>query len=155
MQERERVLAYLEKLYISTHFVEGDWTFQRFARNLYKVFPHDGLSNRIVMTGADKTTEIFIPFPFRWLRVHIYHTDNADSASSDALNLMIKRLATKTGHPSTFSEILFATTGETDSWLTVPFGIGFEYEAGIWQLTLNSTNTDRVYPVLYLQKMED
>jgi hypothetical protein len=34
------------------------------------------------------------------------------------------------------------------------FGEGFEYEAGTYNLILNTTNTDLIFPVFYIQKLE-
>ena len=132
--------------------IMGGWTFQRFARNIYKATrttaPHS-----ITMTGSDVTTQLQIPFPHRILRMHCYHTDSA-YAESDIPMAVILRRRVATVTPAKFSEDLFNEDNINVSKMTEVFGEGFEYEAGIYDVILNTTSTHLIFPMFYIQKLE-
>ena len=136
------------------YYHEGVWTFQRIGKNIWKIYitksPHS-----ITMKGSDVTTELHIPFIHRWLRIHFFHTDSSYDAvtGGDRLNILLKRTA-GTLTPQKFEEYLYKETGLTSARITEVFGESFEYESGIHQLVLNSTSTNLVFPVFYIQKLE-
>jgi len=130
----------------------GGWTFKRIGKNIYKIY-RELSPYSITMTGADVTTKLPIPFPHRILRMHIYHTDSAYAASVDALDVILRRAAGSLT-PEKFEEDLFNESGIVLSKVTEVFGEGFEYEAGIYDVILNSTATDLIFALFYVQKLE-
>jgi len=127
------------------------WTFKRIGKNIYKIYVTAD-PNSITMTGSDVKTQLKIPFPHRILRMHLYHTNSAYAASTNALTIILRRSAS-TLTPAKFVEDLFNGSA-TASKISEVYGEGFEYEAGIYDLILNSTNTDLIFPIFYLQKLE-
>jgi len=132
--------------------IHGVWTFKRIGKNIFKIYVTAD-PNSITMTGANVTTQLQIPFPHRILRMHLYHTNSAYAASTNALTIILRRSA-GTLTPAKFVEDLFNEDGIIVSKVTEVYGEGFEYEAGIYDLILNSTNTDLIFPIFYLQKLE-
>lgn len=130
----------------------GVWIFKRIGKNIYKIYiklsPYS-----ITMTGANVTTKLPIPFPHRILRMHLYHTDSAYAASTNALTAILRRAAASLT-PERFEEDLFNETGIVASKVSEVYGEGFEYEAGIYDLILNTTNTDLIFAIFYVQKLE-
>ena len=133
--------------------VEGVWTRERIGKNIWKYYitvsPHS-----ITMTGAAVETQLSIPFPHRWMRAHFYHTTSAYVASSDVLDIIIKR-PVGLASPAKFEEYLFAEAKIVDDKVTEVFGEGFEYERGVWVISLSSTATDLIFPIFYVQKLGD
>ena len=133
--------------------VEGVWTRERIGKNIWKY--HITVSpNSITMTGAAVETQLSIPFPHRWLRMHFYHTDSAYAASETELSITIKRPVGLVS-PAKFEEYLFHEEKILDSKITEMFGEGFEYERGVWVVSLLSTATDLIFPIFYVQKLGD
>lgn len=135
------------------HYQVGLWTLERIAKtNLYKVYitvdPH-----AIVMTGADVVTQLHIPFPHRWLRIHFYHTDAAYTISLEYLRITLRR-ELGTMFPVQFADDLFCEFEINAVMLIEKYGEGFEYEAGVYNLILNTTATDLLFPLFYVQKLE-
>jgi hypothetical protein len=131
----------------------GVWTIERIAKtNLYKVYitldPH-----AITMTGLNVVTQLHIPFPHRWLRIHFCHTDAAYAPSLAYLRITLRR-ELGTMFPPLFIDDLFCEFNMNAVLIIEKFGEGFEYEAGTYNLILNTTNTDLIFPVFYIQKLE-
>ena len=135
------------------NFLGAIWTMVRIGNtNIYKVYI-TAAPNGIVMTGAAVTTQIAVPFPHRWLRIHFYHTTIAFVASADALAITLRRPAGAMT-PERFSEDLYNVAATVASRITEVFGGDFEYEAGAYDLILNTTATDLIFPLFYIQKLE-
>ena len=134
-------------------FTIGGWTFKRFAKNFFKIY-RTVSPNTITMTGAAVETQLSIPFPHRWNHVHFYHTTSAYVASSAVLDIIIKRTVGLVT-PAKFEEYLFHEEKILDSKITEMFGEGFEYERGVWVVSLTSTATDLIFPIFYVQKLGD
>jgi len=133
-------------------FTVGDWVFQQVAKNIFKVHwqpdPHG-----IAMTGSDVEKRLNIPFPHRWLRMTFYHTDSSYAVSTDALFIHIYRKAGAIAPLSKLVESLFREHDIVASKITEVWGLAFEYEACDWQLVLNSTSTDIIFPIFYVQRL--
>lgn len=139
--------------YEKEHDLEiNGWTFKRIGKNIYKIY-RTVSPNAITMTGADVTTQLQIPFPHRLLRMHLYHTTSAYVASSGMLTVTLARRET-TLTPERFKENVFYESSIPASIITEVYGEGFEYEAGIYELTLNTNSTDLIFPLFYVQKLE-
>lgn len=133
----------------------GLWTFERLGKtNIYKVYITE-IPHAVAMpaVAADVTTQLQIPWPHKWLRIHFYHTTAAFGVSLTALRVTLRR-AVGIMFPNEFLDELFCEFGITDTIMIEKFGEGFEYESSTWNLILNTTATELVFPVFYIQKME-
>lgn len=134
-------------------YQSGAWTFERIGKtDIYKVYlaidPH-----AVVMTGADVMTQLNIPFPHKWIRIHFYHTTAAFVVSLDYLRITLRR-ELNTMFPIQFSDDLFCEYYINALMTLEVFGEGFQYEAGPYNLILNTTATDLIFPLFYIQKLE-
>ena len=134
------------------YFTEGAWHFDLVAKNIWKIY-YSGASKiaYIAMTGSDVTTELHIPFSHRWNSTHFYHASSANADSHDTLTITIRRPKTK-NTPRLFEEemvvIKTTATKKSDTW-----GEKFEREESTYNIILNTTSTDLVYPVFYVQQL--
>jgi len=101
------------------------------------------------MTGSDVTKELYIGFTHRLLRMHFYHTDSSYAASTDELFVRIERSA-GTLYPLRFEEYLYDKSLIINSRISLLF-TELDYEASVWKFTFNSTNTDLIFPVVYIE----
>lgn len=124
------------------------WTFEHIGQNIWKIYLAVS-PNGITMTGADITRELFVGFTHRLLRLHFYHTDSAYAAATGDLSVNIERSA-GTLNPIRFEEYLYSKVGIINSRISLIFS-GMDYEASLWKFTFNSTNTDLIFPLIYIQ----
>jgi len=138
---------------MAARYLGAVWTMVRIGNtDVYKVYI-TAAPNGIVMTAADVVTQLAIPFPHKWIRIHFYHTTVAYVASVDALAIILRRRA-GTLTPETFSEDLYNEAAVVASRITEVYGGDFTYEAGTYDLTLNTTATHLIFPLFYIQKLE-
>lgn len=129
----------------------GDWIFDNFAQNFIKIYP--AVNDYIAIPAAATITrELRIPFPHRWNSVHLRHTDSSDDDSNNDLDFTIRRPKTK-NTPSQFEEDMFYENDITDPKISEPLGEKYEREASVYDIVFAGTNTDRIYPVFYIQKL--
>jgi hypothetical protein len=133
----------------------GLWTMERIGKtNIYKVYitvdPH---AIAMPAVAADVITQLHIPFPHRWLRTHFYHTDAAYVVSLQYLRITLRR-ELNTMFPVQFADDLFCEFDINAVMIIEKFGEGFEYEAGTYNLILNTNATDLIFPLFYIQKLE-
>jgi len=135
-----------------TYYQEGLWRFDNICKNIWKIFPHP--INYIAMAAGytDQTTELHIKFPHRWISTNFRHTNNADVNSTNALTIIIRRPANK-NIPAGFEEDLYNEINIKASKITELWGEKFEREQGTYDLIFNTANTERVYPVFYVQNL--
>ena len=132
---------------------EGKWKRFHVGKNIWKYIYNSGGVNYIAMTGSDVPTQLHVPFPHRFMRFHLYHTDSSDAASNDALSVTIERPAGTVPTLSKFTDQLFKESYIPASKLIEVFGETFEYEECIWSVVLNSTSTDRIYLEIFVQNL--
>lgn len=134
-------------------YQSGFWMMERIGKtNIYKVYINED-PHAIVMTGADVVTQLQIPFPHRWSRIHFYHTDAAYAVSVNHLRVTLRReIATML--PLQFVDDLFCEYDITAVMMIETFGRGFEYEAGVYNVILNTGATDLIFPLFYIEKLE-
>lgn len=137
------------------YFTEGSWYFDLIGKNIWKI-TYKGASNitYIAMTGSDVTTELHIPFPHRWNSTHFRHADSSNDDSNAKLTITIRRAKTK-NTPAQFEEDMFHIANYQHVKLTELWGEMFEREASTYNVIMNSTSTDRIYLVFYIQKLGD
>lgn len=134
-------------------YQSGVWMLERIAKtNIYKVYL-TAAPPAIVMTGAAVATQLHIPFPHKWLRIHFYHTDAAYAISMAYLRITLRR-AVGVMFPAEFLDELFCEFNINAATITEKFGESFEYEASTWNLILNAAATDLIFPLFYIQKLE-
>jgi len=135
------------------NYLGGVWTMARIGKTNIYIIRVTAAPGTIAMTGNAVITQLTIPFPHRWVRIHFYHMTAVYAASVDALAIILRRTA-GTLTPVRFSEDVFNGAAIVASRITEVFGEAFEYEAGTYDLSLNTTNTDLVLPLFYVQKLE-
>jgi len=124
------------------------WTYEHIGKNIWKIYP-DVDPHSVTMTGSDVTKELYIGFTHRLLRIHFYHTDSSYAASTDELFVRIERRA-GTLYPLRFEEYLYDKSLIINSRISLLF-TELDYEASVWKFTFNSTNTDLIFPVVYIE----
>jgi hypothetical protein len=136
-------------------YQQGFWTIERIGKtNIYKVYiTEEPRAIAMPAVAADVTTQLRIPFAHKWLRIHFYHTTAAYVVATTALRVTLRR-AVGVMLPVQFLDELFCEFDITDVIMIEKFGEGFEYEAGTWNLILNTTATDLVFPLFYIEKLE-
>jgi hypothetical protein len=131
----------------------GLWTLERIGKtNIYKVYLNAD-PPAIVMTGAVVVTQLHIPFAHRWKRIHFYHTTAALVVSQERLRVTLRR-EVNTFVPIQFLDELFCEFDITAVIMIERFGKDFEYEAGVYNVMLNTTATDLMFPLFYIEKLE-
>lgn len=132
----------------------GLWTFERMGKtSIYKVYITADPA-AIAMTGAAVATQLHIPFAHKWIRIHFYHTDATIVAVSTAyLRITLRREVGKM-FPANYLDELFCEFNINQHLIQEQYGEGFEYEACVWTLILNSVATDLIFPLFYVQKLE-
>lgn len=131
----------------------GVWRFERVGKtDIYKVYIAAD-ARYILMTGANVTTQLSIPFPHRWLRIHFYHTQVAGLPAMGYLRISLRR-EVNTFDPNLASDELFCEFNINQHVVQEQFGEGWEYEAGVWTLILNTALNERVAPLFYIQKLK-
>lgn len=134
-------------------FNVGVWTFERIGKtNKYKVYITAD-PNAIVMTGADVTTQLQIPFPHRWGHIHFYHTDAAYAISLAYLRATLRR-EVGTMFPARFSDELFCEFVINSHMFLEMFDEPFYFEASTYNVILNTTVTQLIFPLFYIEKLE-
>jgi len=134
------------------YYNEGGWRFDNICKNIWKIHRHPVNYIDITADYTDVTTELHIKFPHRWNSMHFRHTDNADDDSTSALAITINRPVGK-NVPAQFQEDLFYEIGIKTARITELWGEKFEREQSTYNIVLNTANTDRVYPVFYIQNL--
>jgi len=126
------------------------------GKGVYKVYFESTTSKTryIGMTGSAVTKHLKIPFPHRWIRFQLVHTTSSDVLNNTAFSIEIYK---RQGgiFPTNFKDHLFRAYDLTPQSMGEWFGEGWEYESGEWTIILNGTNTRRIYPLFYIQKIGD
>lgn len=133
----------------------GDWTFKRIGKTNYvEIYPSKEYTNRaITMTGSDVSKQIDIPWTHRICNLKLFHMDSSYDPSTDALAVTLERPQSHIPALSKMHDQPLRKYDVTSSKKIFAFA-DFEVAPippSIWKLTLNSTNTDLVVPVLTIQ----
>lgn len=128
------------------------WEFRRYGEDNYRIFIDQKNNNRIAMTGSDVTTKLNIPFPHQWLRVYLFHTTSSPpTASTDALYVLISRPLEE---PLTyFEDYLWRKYDITVGRYTISFPDTFKYDRGTYDVILNTTSGEYVYPMIKVRRL--
>lgn len=136
-------------------YQSGVWMIERIGKtNIYKVYLQaDPPAIAMPAVAADVTTDLHIPFPHKWLRIHFYHTTAAFVVSQDYQRITLRR-EVGTMFPAQFLDELFCEFYVNAVIMCEAFGDNFKFEAGTYHLILNTTATDLVFPLFYIEKLE-
>lgn len=130
----------------------GVWEYEPFASNLIRIH-YKG--NYITMTGSAVTTEIPIHWPHRIVKIEMNHTDSSDDASTDAWDYKLRRTKGKLAGIGNMQSTILTVTNSAASEILETFGENYEYRASTWDLVMDTTNTDRVYVELTVQRLSN
>lgn len=127
-------------------FKISGWLASFIGKNVYELTPSAGY---ITMTGAAVTRDLKFNFSYRIVRIEWKHTDNSSPPvdSNDSLDFEIKR----SNAVGVFSYIVDGTVLSSD--IAIKLGEGFEYRGSILRLVFDTTNTDRIWPIVTIQKL--
>ncbi len=101
----------------------------------------------IPMTGANVVIEFGILEGHILRRLELKHTDSAKAESIDSLTITFQRRLEMLD--SLLHDLFEETTTKSDK--RVIFGSEYTYPSQFYRLTLNTTNTDRIYPEVYIE----
>ena len=134
-------------------FNSGNWRFERYSGNRYFAYYVATSDNTIAQTGSDVTIQLTVPFPHRLIGFDIHHMSSAYADSADQLNISIKRTLVASfparAQVNLYTDSLFNADG------TEKFGETFEYPPATYDITLNTTSTDKALLIFYFQLLED
>ena len=103
----------------------------------------------IEMKGSDVITEFGILEPHILKKIELKHTDNAKAESTNKLKITIQRRMELLD--SLLMDLYEDLKGTVKSDIRLIFEHNYEYPSQYYRLTLNTTNTDRIYPELYIE----
>ena len=131
----------------------GTWIFQFVAQNIWKIYYDSAGTQYIAQTGSDVTKELSIPWSHRWNSIHFRHANSANADAVTVLKVIVRRPTGK-NVPATFQEDMFYDDSVMVATVSENFGEMFEREASVYNVVTNTTSTDRVTPVFYVQKLD-
>lgn len=107
------------------------------------------LKNKYVeMTGANVVVDFAILEGHILRRLELKHTDNVKAESADSLLITFQR---RLELLDSLLHDLFEETACVRSDKRVIFGSEYAFPSQYYRLTFNTTNTDRIYPELYIK----
>jgi len=117
------------------------------GKRIYKMIPDD---NYFTCTNAAVNHDFQIAEPHRLINMEVQHTAAAGTLSTDALTWSFNRME---GSEMPNAVPLESVSESTQSNFHVTFGEKWEKDKGQYRFIENSTNTDRVYVILYIQML--
>lgn len=125
----------------------GDFSVRNLGLNKYELAPlaSDGY---IVQTGAAVTTYLELPVAHELIRVELKHTDNVDADSVDALTYSIARRAT-----GNIFLVLASGAAVVVADIIETFGEDYPFGSSYYRLVTDTTNTDRIYPIVIIEAL--
>lgn len=112
----------------------------------------------IAQTGSDITKILDIPFTFALRRVHLTHRDSSNDLCYDEMEIRVERPRGGVTESKFAQDVIHQEEDITDyhylmTWEHLNEG-GLVFEAGTFQLVLNTTSTDRVTPIIYIKRLD-
>lgn len=138
---------------IQRTFKLNGWQYENIGKNLWRIY-RQASPYSITMTGSNKTTQLRIPWMHRWVRLHLYHTDSSKDASTDELDVILRRGVGTIPPILDFVDDLYARADITQSKIIKVFGEDYKFEASTWSIILNSTSTDLVFVLVYVEQLK-
>jgi len=132
------------------------WIFQNFAPNRYLIFidPKVVSDSAITMlgVGTEVTKKLHIPFSHRLVFIWIHHLTSSYADTRTYTNFkMVRSVQNRT--PSKLAEYIIAKIGIRAYTSAFKCGETFERPDSTYSLTLESANTDKIIPVIYVQNI--
>lgn len=126
---------------------EADWKIAYLGKKQYLFTLKD---EYVLMTGSPVNLDFGIIKAHRLIKVELKHTNSAKTESIDALDITFQRKMEKLG---SLLHDLFEESGIIKSDIRLLFGEKYEYLSQYYRLTLDTTETDRIYLEVYVQLM--
>jgi len=127
----------------------GNFDVKHIVGNIY-LLTLRGETKYIGQTGAVVTTHLTLPHVHRLLKLELKHTDNVDADNTDALAYYFNHIGIgnlfytlRGAAAATIADIL--ETFEDDLYI---------HPNTVYQLVTNTTNTHRLYVMLYIESLE-
>lgn len=133
----------------------GDFRFRHIGGNHIIIYPDPNkfTYSCIPMTGSAVKKFIDISYLHRIVKLVLIHLSSAYAKSTDDLTVTLELEQKRSIISPYFTDKLFSEAHIEKAEFIENFGEEFEYEPRVWSLSLTSTNTDLVIPVLYIQKL--
>ena len=135
----------------------GDWLYRRIGGNHIVIFPHPTVyaNSALPMTGAELPFYVAIPYFHRINKIVLLHLTSAFADGTDKLSAKFEVEQGNSDISPKWHDRILNLTSVMLSLVTENYGDGFEYEARNYTLKLNSTATDLVIPLIYIQKIAE
>ena len=127
--------------------IQGGLEFRYVGKGIYEVYPYPTRS--MTMTGSAVTLDFDIQFNHRLVKVQWSHAVAAGTDGADATAAYLYQYDPVSGRKVP----LYAETASTSSHTVAAFGEEYEYVAKRYQWSFNTTNTDLVYPKMWVQEL--
>lgn len=127
------------------------WKAQHIGEGIYLIYPKPN-ENEVTMTGVDIDEKFYVPFPHQILDLDLYHSDASHDDSVDSLKVELKR-DKGSMKQARRRDMFWKRPDITVASYGVQFPPNAVFDACTWTMTLNSTSTDIVYPLLKVRKL--
>ncbi len=126
----------------------GEWIADEIRKNRWKF----RLANKsITLTGVAVTKDIQIPFFHTFQRIELTQDTAAGVANADSFDFIFEKKKNKDPDISESRATLINATGLLYSDYAVNYTKdNFEREPSEYTITLKGTNTNKIYPILYV-----
>lgn len=134
----------------------GEFTYLRFGKTGFiEIYPSQEIHTQgaLTMDGTDIEKQIQVPYIHRVCNIKLYHMDASYDPCNDALKCVFERPQSHIPALRKMADQPLRRYDLTSSKKIFAFK-DFELapiRAGIWKLTLNTTTTDLVVPVITIQ----
>ena len=139
----------------SGHLDVPGWEARYIGKGIWDLIPQASSYYKMEMTAAAVTLDCRIPIGHRLVRFEWKHTSALYADSVDATAAILSRIDYVM--PLGAAVILwrlYYEAASTSSSTVVPFGEGYEYLAATYRLSFNTTNTDLIFPRLWIQEIK-
>jgi hypothetical protein len=126
----------------------NDWEGKLIGKGIWQYEPLPNTAPYLTMTGSAVTLDAYIPTGHRLVRFEWKHTTSAGVDGLDATAVILSRI------DKTLLWRIYAEAASTSSTTVVPFGEGYEYHNCRYRVSFNTSNTDLVYPKLWVQEVK-
>jgi hypothetical protein len=134
----------------------GDFEGNNHAENHYVCYLKGLAANRyaeLLGITTEVKKKLVVPFSHRIVKVVIRQTTSANVDSEAPMNIVIQREAGAVVASPQHKDLLMRQDNLIDPVNILTFGDGFEYEGTAWTFSLYGFNTNRVWIMVYIQRL--
>lgn len=135
----------------SAYIIQNGWRFQKLRNNYIKIYWVGRSDMCLLQNGTDLTYTLPIPTMHRLINFRVHHLTSLYADSSDVLTIKLQR---KQGMPKYENELLIDQVNYTLPHFRWNAGLGWEFEPSTYTITLNTTDTNLVCPIILIQDLE-